>query len=102
MELDFLAMAAVVGIVLPLLISLLKDVGRTWPTQVVKAFSFVLAVVAAVIQTGADLGWTELDINTIFASFTVIYVLAQTTYKGLWEDTKIETALASTLNGATD
>jgi len=98
MELDFVAVSAVVGIVLPLAISLLKNVGATWNTQLVRAFAFALAAAAAVIQTGAELGWSNLDVNIILGSFTIIYTLAQSTFKGLWEGTKIETALASTMN----
>ena len=96
MELDFLAISAVIGVALPLVISLLKNVGSGWNTQVVRLFSFAIAAIVAVVQTGVEMGWTALDINTILSSFTVIYALAQTTYKGLWEGTKIEAALAST------
>ena len=98
MELDFVALSAVIGIALPFLISFLKNFGRTWNTQVIRTFAFLIALGAAVVQTGADLGWSKLDLNVIMLSFTAIYTLAQTTFKGLWEGTKIEDVLASTFN----
>jgi len=98
LELDFIALSGVIGIILPFLISFLKNIGRTWNTQMIRAFAFGAALVAALVQTGADLGWTNLDFNTVVLSFTAIYTLAQTTFKGLWEGTTIEGALASIFN----
>ncbi len=96
--LDLVGISAVIGVLLPYLTSLLKNIGRTWPTQWVKIMSFALAGVFAFVTVGAQQGWTSLDINMILGSFTVIYALAQTTYKGLIGGTKIEQVLASTLN----
>ncbi len=97
-ELDFVAVSVIIGTLLPLVISLLKNVPRTWPRQVVKALALVVAVIAAVVQVGVDLGWTELSFSQVFASFGVIYALAQTTYKGIWEDTALEIGLALSFN----
>ena len=95
-ELDFAAAAVVIGTLLPLLISLLKGVPRTWPKQLVKTFAFAFALVAAIIQTGADLGWQSLNFSDVLMSFGIIYTLAQTTYVGLWRGTSIEAGLALT------
>jgi hypothetical protein len=96
--LDLVGVSAIVGLLLPYLTSLLKNVGRTWPTMWIKVMSFVLAGVFAFVTVGAQEGWNSFDANMILGSFTVIYALAQTTYKGLIGGTKIEQALASTLN----
>ncbi len=96
--LDLVGVSAVVGVLLPYLTSFLKNIGATWPVIWVKVMAFALAGVVAVIIVGAQEGWTSLDINMILGSFTLIYALAQTTYKGLTGGTKIELALASALN----
>lgn len=98
MELDFVAVSAVIGITLPFAISFLKNIGKTWNTQLVRGFAFALAAGAAVVQTGAQLGWEALDFNQIALAFTAIYTLAQTSFKGLWEGTNIESALSATFN----
>jgi hypothetical protein len=95
--LDLVGISAVIGVLLPYLTSLLKNIGRTWPTQWVKIMAFALAGASALIVVGAQEGWTSLDINMILGSFTVIYALAQTTYKGLIGGTKVEQILATTL-----
>lgn len=97
--LDLVGLSAVVGVLLPYLTSLLKNIGRTWPVIWVKVMAFSLAGVSALIVVGAQEGWSTLDINMILGSFTVIYALAQTTYKGLIGGTKVEQVLASTLTG---
>ena len=54
-----LAIAAMVGALLPLVISLFKQ--STWSTQVKKYFAFAVSVVAAIITTGATEGWSALN-----------------------------------------
>lgn len=96
--LDLVGLSAVVGVLLPYLTSFLKNIGRTWPVIWVKVMAFALAGASALIVVGAQEGWTSLDINMILGSFTLIYALAQTTYKGLIGGTKVEQVLAATLN----
>ncbi len=96
--LDLVGLSAIVGVLLPYLTSFLKNIGGTWPAIWVKVMSFALAGAFAFITVGAQEGWSSFDVNMILGSFTVIYALAQTTYKGLIGGTKIELALASTLN----
>ena len=96
--LDLVGLSAVVGFLLPYLTSFLKNIGGTWPKIWVKVMAFAVAGAAAFVTVGAQEGWTSFDVNMILGSFTLIYALAQVTYKGLTGGTKIEMALASTLN----
>ncbi len=98
MELDFVAVSALIGIALPLAISYLKNIGRTWNTQVVRVFAFALAFGAATIQVGADAGWESLNLSMIVASGGLIYAIAQASFKGLFEGTATEYALAAAFN----
>jgi hypothetical protein len=98
LEFDLIALAGVVGILLPLVISFLKNIGSQWNQQLVRVFAFVVCIAAAFVTVGAQEGWTSFDINQIIGSFTVIYTLAQTSFKGLWQNTKVEAALASTFD----
>jgi len=98
MELDFVAISALIGIGLPLAVSFLKNIGRTWNTQVVRVFACALAFIAATIQVGAEMGWTELNASMIIASGGIIYAIAQSSFKGLFEGTSLDEGLASTFN----
>ncbi len=96
--LDLVGVSAVVGLLLPYLTSFIKNIGRSWPAIWVKVMAFSLAGVTATIVVGAQEGWDSLSVNMILGSFTVIYALAQVTYKGLIGGTKVEQVLASALN----
>ena len=101
MELDFsfVAISAVVGILLPGAISLLKNVGRTWNTQTVRIFAFVLAFGAAALQVAAEQGWTfPLDWGLVIAAGGGIYAIAQASFRGLFEGTATDDFLASVAN----
>lgn len=97
-EVDFVAISALVGTFLPLLISALKQ--STWPNQTKKLFAAVLALVAAVIATGVQEGWSGLSWDLLIASFGGIYTLAQATYLGFWEDNVVEVRLSNVFNRA--
>ena len=90
---DFAAVAAVIGVLLPLVTSLLKHLRGVWPTQVVRVLALVVAGVVAVIYTGVDLGWSNLAFDKVVASWSIIYVAAQTSYEHLWKDTITEQKL---------
>jgi uncharacterized membrane protein YkvI len=92
-ELDFVAYAGIVGALLPLLISLLKQ--STWSAQVKKYFAFAVSVVAAVIVTGASEGWNAFNWANLVTAGAVIIPLAQTMYTGFWEDNAVEVRLAA-------
>ena len=98
MELDFVAVSAVIGILLPTAISFLKNIGRTWNTQVVRVFAFLLAFGAATIQVGADMGWDSLSASMIIGSGGLIYAIAQASFRGLFEGTQLDAGLTSTFN----
>ena len=93
MELNFVAISGIVGALLPLIISFLKQ--TSWSTQVKRVFSFVLSIISAIVVTGASEGWAELSLNNLVTSFAVIFALAQTTYTGLWQDTSVEVAASN-------
>lgn len=94
---DFVAWAAVIGTLLPLLISALKQ--STWTSQVKKAVAVIVSVVAAVVYTGAAEGWNLDSFGEFWglalASAAGIFMLAQASYVSFWEDTAIEVQLAS-------
>lgn len=93
--LDLAAWSAVVGTLLPLVISLVKSANAT--TQVKRAVAVIVSIVASVVTTGAVEGWNFADGGSFWQlliwSFTPIYALSQTTYQGFWKDTAIETSL---------
>lgn len=86
---DTSAYPFIVGALLPPVISLLK--GANWTAQTKRALALGLSVVAAavtyVIQNGGWIGWQPLVQN-----WGAIYGLAQVTYTGFWEGTRIEAA----------
>jgi len=96
MEIDFVAWAALIGAVLPLVISAVKQ--KTWSTQVKKYVAAGTSLVAAVIYTGAAEGWELGSFSDFWAYLIVsgagIFALAQTTYSGFWEDNAVEVRLA--------
>lgn len=98
MDIDFVAWAAIIGALLPLVISTFKQ--NTWSTQVKKYVAVAVSAVAAVVYTGAAEGWDIASLGDfwsyIIASFAGIYAIAQTTYLGFWEDSAIEVRLSST------
>lgn len=91
-EIDFGAVAAGVGFLLPLVISFAKQ--SSWSNQVKKGFSFVAALVAAVVTVGVQEGWTTLDVGMLVASLGIILPMAQASYTGFWEDNPVEVRLA--------
>jgi hypothetical protein len=95
MELDFAATAAVVGGLLPLVISFVKDMGKAWSVPAKKYVALGLSVAAATIAVGTSEGWSTLDFGTVAASWAIIYPMAQTTYKGFWDGSKVEQGLAA-------
>ena len=101
---DFAAWAVVLGALLPLAISFVKQ--SAWSTQVKKYVAAAISVIAAIIYTGAAEGWV-LDSFSEFWSLAIvsagaIFALAQATYKGFWEDTGVERFAARTLVLARD
>ncbi len=100
MTLDFAALAVVIGGLLPVVISLFKQV--SWSGRAKKWFAVAVSAAAAVILTAADLGLSELDqLDTweqLAANAGIIYALAQTTYSGFWEGNKVDVQATAVLN----
>ena len=101
-NLDFVAIAGLIGAVLPLIISLLKQ--QTWSTQVKKFVAAGIAGAVAIVYTGASEGWAVGSFSDFWSylvtSFAVIFALAQTTYIGFWEDTAVEVRLGEAFDRA--
>jgi peptidoglycan/LPS O-acetylase OafA/YrhL len=99
LEFDFIATSAVVAMLLPAAISLLKNIGKTWNTQVVRVFAFGMAFVAAAFQVGIEQGWTfPLDWGMVIGAGALIYAVAQASFKGLYENTTTNDFLSSIAN----
>ncbi len=97
MELDLIAWSALVGSLLPLVISLVKGGNMTKGAK--QLVALLVVVIASVVTVGANEGWVFASVGEFFnlalTSFTAIFALAQTTYTGFWEDRAIEVRLAS-------
>ena len=100
---DFVTASVVVGALLPLVISLVKN--QSWSKQSKRVVALVASVVAAVLTVGASEGWSALDLTdsanwaTLAASFGLVYTLAQTTYSGFWEGTGPDAAATKAITG---
>lgn len=96
MELDFVAYAAVVGALLPLVISLVKGANMT--RQAKQIIALLVSGVAAVVTVGATQGWMFSTWagfwDAILVSFGLIFAEAQTFYTGFWEDRAVEVRLS--------
>ena len=82
---------AILGILLPLAVSLLKSVA--WPRQAKVALAAGLSLALAVI---VSLVAGNLDLSTL-ANWTAIFMVASTTYTTILEKTSIEAKLRGTL-----
>lgn len=98
-SIDFAAWAVVIGALLPVVISFVKN--AAWDTQIKKYVAAAISLVVAVVYTGAELGW-EIEswseaLSLLAVSAGAIFTLAQSTYKGFWEGTKTEKFARNTL-----
>lgn len=94
-ELDFIHLAAILGTVTPLFVSLFKGANMT--RHVKQAVALVVSLVVAVVSVGATNSW-EFDntfVQNLLLAFPLVFTEAQAFYRGLWEDTTIETKLES-------
>ena len=91
MDMDFIAINGIIGALLPILMSTLKQ--QSWTTQVKRYVSMGLAIVASVVATGASQGWASFDWQSLVASASVIITLSQSTYSGFWKDSKVDATL---------
>lgn len=89
-----LELSGLVGLLLPLLISLLKRAG--WATKTKQWFALGMAVAAAVVTEGAqgaDL-WNFTPMG-VFASLGVILPASQAIYAMILKDSAVDEALTS-------
>lgn len=96
-NIDWIAWSAVVGALLPLVISLVKGANMT---RGVKQFiALAVSGVAAVVVVAADQMWVFDNwpqfANQALVSFGLIFAEAQTFYTGFWEDRAVEVRLAN-------
>lgn len=97
---EVLGQAAMTGGILPLAMSLIKDIGTVWSTQVKRAVAFILAGLAAATTIGAnpDYGWSEVaNFNLLAGVWAFVYTTMQATYAGFWKDTRVEAGLSASL-----
>ena len=84
---------APVGVLLPLVTSLIKRPG--WSDTAKRAVAIVVAVVAGVVTVGVDQGWAAVEqFMPVLEQSLAVWVVAQTAYAHLWKDTTIESNLA--------
>ncbi len=99
--LDFAFFIAIWTAVSPLAISALKNIGGAWPNWLKQGTAVALAVAGSVVAYAvtADLASVDvLDFETLkplivgaFGAFAAQYAI----YRGIWEGTTVETAVAN-------
>lgn len=76
--------AALIGVLLPLLIAALTKTAWSANVKAIIAFGISLAAAVVVALADATLNW-----HNWVACVFVIYVLAQTTYQNIWKPTGV-------------
>lgn len=92
--LDVVSISAVVGALIPLLISLIKR--AHWSNFQKKMAALGVSLVAAVATVVVTEG--SFDIELLLASAGTIFALAKTTYDGIWEDTSVDATLTRVMS----
>lgn len=98
---DFLFWAGVFATVSPLIVSLLKNVGREWSLRAKQATAAVMAVIGSVFAYAVSMGLDSVALDD-FAGFwqplvigvVGIFAAQYASYMAIWDDTKVEKALA--------
>ncbi len=105
--LDFLFVAGLWALFSPLAVSLLKNVGGTWPQGAKQALAFGMALLGSVVAVGQAAGFTQIDLSDIDGFWKPLVVgvagilgTQYVSYVSIWEGTKVETVAASL--GATE
>jgi hypothetical protein len=103
----FGAIAAIWGALSPLVISFIKNAGRTWPVSLKKWLAVVFAVAGALVTFSATAGLGDIGLNDwegfwvpMLAGFGVIYPMAQVSYQNFWKGTAVEEGLANSLTSS--
>ena len=96
---DFLAISAVVGAALPVVTSLVKNIGGRWPLLAKQLLAIVLSGTAAILTVAASEGWDELTFATLVTSWGTVYGSAQITYANFWGDRTVNAKLSAVGSG---
>lgn len=91
-ELDWAALAVIVGAVLPILISLVKQ--NQWSQRAKQWTATLVSVVAAIVTTWVEVGGLG-DLNVLLLNLGLIITTSQATYAQFWNDSTIEVAAAN-------
>ena len=98
---DFLFVASVFAFISPLIVSLLKNIGGTWPDSAKTGTAVVMALIGSFIAFGVSAGWSSIALNDwvgfwqpLFIGIGGIFTVQYATYKAIWKDTAIETSVA--------
>ena len=103
-EVDFIAVSAFLGFILPLIVNFLKDnkvltflgFPEEWTRRLKSWFAAIAALVTAVVVWGAENGWSGIgwtEVNALLVSFPIIWVTASSTYNNFWKGSKWGDAL---------
>lgn len=95
----FAVVAAAWALLSPLAISLIKDVGKSWNTNVKKLVALAFSVAGAYVAYGSAEGWTNFDIEALSAAWLFVWPAAQVSYSNFWSGTAVETKLAAVGTG---
>jgi hypothetical protein len=98
-EVDFIAVSATLGFVLPLVINFLKDnrvltylgFPEEWTPRLKQWFAIIASAVTGFVLFAAENGWTGIgwtELNVIAVSSGTIFALMKTTYDGFWKTSK--------------
>lgn len=79
----------IVGALLPAVITMIKQ--ESWSTLVKQVLAVAVSLVAAIVTQAIDVGFS--DWEGFVANWGTIYAMAQVTYTGFWQTTKIESTL---------
>lgn len=98
---DFLFWAGIFASVSPLIVSLLKNIGREWTLKTKQAVAVVMAVIGSVFAYAVSAGLDSVQLDD-FAGFwqplvigvVGIFAAQYASYMAIWSDTKVEKALA--------
>lgn len=107
---DFLtlgAYAAIWGFASPVLISFVKNIGKTWPLWLKKWTAIAFAGIGTALAYGLSVGIGDVSFNDwegfwvpLIAGLGVIYPMAQVSYANFWKGNTVEVAAANALTGS--
>lgn len=94
MDANVMGAATIVGIVLPLLVSYLKNI--EWSREVKQLVAGGLSLVAAAFVGVVDNGITNWNVDQLVTNFALIFTAAQITYTQYFGKTELNKKLENT------